>query len=61
MVIRSLVALVAAMALASPAFSQESARYRLTIDATWSQETHPFEFPPGAHLSRLRGANHNSR
>ena len=61
MVIRILLTLATLMALAWPAFPQESARYRLGIDATWSQETHPFEFPPGAHLSRMRGATHNSR
>lgn len=49
------------MAVAWPALAQESARYRLDINATWSPETHPFEFAPGAHFSRMRGATHNSR
>ncbi len=61
MVFRFLLTLAASMALASPAFSQESAQYRLDIHATWSLETHPFEYAPGAHFSRMRGATHNSR
>jgi hypothetical protein len=61
MIIRILLTLATSMTPASPAFSQESARYRLAIHATWSPETHPFEFAPGAHFSRMRGATHNSR
>ena len=61
MVNRILLALATWMALAWPAFSQESAQYRLDIDATWSPQTHPFEFAPGAHFSRMRGATHNRR
>ncbi|HSG95682.1 MAG TPA: hypothetical protein VLA28_09175, partial [Afifellaceae bacterium] len=61
MIIRILLTLVTSMAVAWPALAQESARYRLDINATWSPETHPFEFAPGAHFSRMRGATHNSR
>ncbi len=61
MSIRTIALLAAALALAAPAAAQETAKYRLDIDATWSEETHPFEFWPGAHLSRMRGATHNSR
>jgi hypothetical protein len=47
--------------LTAPAFSQEAVRYRLEIEATWSAETHPFEFFPNAHLTRFVVATHNSR
>ncbi len=35
------------------------ARYRLTFTATWSQNTHPLNFPPNPHFSDLIGATHN--
>ena len=38
----------------------ETARYRLTWKATWSNTTHPTNFPGGAHFSDLYGATHNS-
>jgi hypothetical protein len=34
------------------------ARYRLTFDAAWSADTHPTDFPRGAHWSGLIGATH---
>ena len=53
---------VAAILLASPGLAAEpSARYRLDIDITWSEATHPLEFPAGAHMSDLIGATHHSR
>jgi len=36
-----------------------SARYKLTFNATWSAQTHPFEFPTSAHFSGLIGMTHN--
>jgi hypothetical protein len=33
--------------------------YELTFDATWSEETHPDDFPPNPHFSGLIGATHN--
>ena len=36
-----------------------TAEYTVTFDATWSQETHPFDFPPNPHFSGLIGASHN--
>ncbi len=40
----------------------ESARYRLELHATWSQETHPHNWPEeGGHLSDLIGVTHHSR
>ena len=38
-----------------------SATYRVTFEATWSNETHPYaNFPTTAHFSRLVGATHNA-
>ena len=36
-----------------------SARYRVDWNATWSAETHPDEFPGGAHFSDPIGATHD--
>ncbi|KYK21357.1 hypothetical protein AYK21_04925 [Thermoplasmatales archaeon SG8-52-2] len=33
--------------------------YELTFDATWSEETHPDDFPLNPHFSGLIGATHN--
>ena len=33
--------------------------YKVTFTATWSQETHPDDFPPNPHFSGLIGATHN--
>lgn len=37
-----------------------SARYELTFEATWSEATHPIDFPPNPHFSGLIGASHSS-
>jgi hypothetical protein len=39
----------------------ETVRYALEINVTWSAETHPNDFFPDAHLTRLVGATHNER
>jgi hypothetical protein len=39
---------------------EESTRYLLTFEATWSAETHPTEFPPNPHFSGLIGATHRN-
>jgi hypothetical protein len=36
-----------------------TARYQLTFEATWSDATHPLEFPPNPHFSGLIGASHS--
>lgn len=60
--VRRLVAAFAAAALVVPgALAQETARYRIDIDVTWSPATHPVEFFPGAHLTTLIGARHHDR
>jgi hypothetical protein len=38
---------------------EQSARYLLTLEATWSKETHPTDFPANPHFSGLIGATHN--
>jgi hypothetical protein len=35
-----------------------SAQYKLTFKSTWSNETHPTQFPNNAHFSGLIGATH---
>ncbi|MDY7042546.1 MAG: spondin domain-containing protein [Chloroflexota bacterium] len=37
-----------------------SAQYQLTFEATWSDATHPIDFPPNPHFSGLIGAAHSS-
>jgi len=36
-----------------------TAEYILTFTSTWSNTTHPVDFPANAHFSGLVGANHN--
>jgi hypothetical protein len=37
-----------------------TARYEVVFNATWSRETHPEDFPSGAHWSGLVGGVHNA-
>ena len=39
--------------------ASDTARYRVTFNATWSATTHPTDFPTGPHFSPLIGAVHN--
>ena len=43
--------------VATPCLS-ETATYRLTVDNTWSEATHPGNFPAEAHFSWIGGATH---
>lgn len=36
----------------------EDVLYDVTFDATWSAETHPYDFPPNPHFSGLVGGTH---
>lgn len=36
----------------------EDAKYKVTFQAYWSVETHPFEFPAGPHFSGIIGLTH---
>ena len=38
---------------------KDAVNYKVTFDATWSEETHPDDFPPNPHFSGLIGASHN--
>src|SRR5688572_19766034 len=39
--------------------SDFTARYQVVFNATWSQQTHPTNWPSGAHWSGLVGGTHN--
>lgn len=39
----------------------EGTRYKVTFNATWSEETHPDDFPSNPHFSGLIGATHNDK
>lgn|SRR5512145_1321261 len=54
-------AVVAGLSAEANAQSADAARYKLEIAVTWSAQTHPLEFPPGAHFSDLIGATHDAR
>lgn len=41
--------------------SDYTARYEVLFDATWSQDTHPLDWPNPGHWSGLVGAVHNER
>jgi hypothetical protein len=41
--------------------SEPLARYRVTFDATWTAASHPTDFPPNPHFSRLIGGTHSDR
>lgn len=39
----------------------EGTRYKVTFNATWSEETHPDDFPSNPHFSGLIGVSHNDK
>jgi len=43
----------------APSPTPPTARYRVTFQSTWSQATHPEDFPATAHFSRLVGGTHS--
>lgn len=38
-----------------------TANYKVTFNSTWSEETHPDEFPQNPHFSGLIGASHSEK
>ncbi len=42
------------------ATNEDSVKYKVIFNATWSNKTHPTDFPPGAHFSGLIGVTHNA-
>ena len=45
----------------SPAdsFGSGNTKYKITLSSTWSNKTHPINFPSNPHFSKLVGATHN--
>ena len=39
----------------------DAVQYEVTFNASWSEETHPIDFPPNPHFSGLIGASHNDQ
>jgi hypothetical protein len=56
-----LMSLALTVIMPSGSQAQEAARYQLELKVVWSSETHPYEFPLGAHFSDLIGVSHDSR
>ena len=54
-----ILAMVCASGDSSDAQPADSARYQLTFEATWSDATHPINFPSNPHFSGLIGASHS--
>jgi hypothetical protein len=54
-------AALAASLLGSSAFAGETAHYTVQIDATWTANSHPLDYPGDAHFSGLVGATHDAR
>lgn len=51
------------VATAAPALAQPNttAHYEVVFEATWSETTHPTDFPPFPHFSWLIGGTHNDQ
>lgn len=45
----------------SGCIEKNAVTYEVTFNATWSEETHPDDFPETAHWSGLIGASHNDK
>lgn len=56
---KALLSLLALTPLPVEALGQETADYQLQIQATWSAETHPIDFPPNPTFSHIIGTTHN--
>ena len=64
LVISLIVACTAPTTAATPALTAveapaDRARYELVFESTWSEETHPTDFPSSPHFSGLIGASHS--
>jgi hypothetical protein len=58
-IIMVIIVLVSTMSFTG-CFERDAVRYEVVFKATWSEETHPDDFPPNPHFSGLIGASHNS-
>ena len=56
-------ALAAAISLAAlpGVVAAETTQYEVVFEATWSQATHPIDFPPNPHFSGLIGGTHSDQ
>ena len=52
-------AIIVGAILLSGCVQPNTVTYEVVFDATWSEETHPDDFPPNPHFSGLIGASHN--
>lgn len=64
MIMRYKIIIIYAALIVSPLFltgciEPNTVTYKVTFNATWSEETHPDDFPPNPHFSGLIGASHN--
>jgi len=57
--LRTLTIALASLVVALPVFAQ-TATYSVTFHATWTDVTHPVEYPAGPHFSGLAVINHDS-
>ena len=51
---------LAALVASSAASAMDSASYKVQVDATWTAQSHPFDYPSNAHFSGIVGAEHNA-
>lgn len=58
----TVVAVLLGVGLTAAASGQTSVvQYEAIFDATWSEQTHPKDFPPNPHFSGLIGGTHNDQ
>jgi len=50
---------LAALLTGSAVQAADSASYEVRFDATWTAQSHPMDYPAGAHFSGLIGTTHN--
>lgn len=51
---------LAVLTVASTAHAADTTRYEIRFAATWTADSHPLEYPAGAHFSGLIGATHGN-
>ena len=56
----ALTVVLAALVASSAASAMDSASYKVQVDATWTAQSHPFDYPSNAHFSGIVGAAHNA-
>ena len=57
--LRPLAAVLLLMPIGVAASAAEEARYRVTVEGTWTAADHPYQYPSDAHFSWLTGATHD--